>query len=196
MEPPMRIKRRPARGSRVLSSEGRSAPSRTWNRAQQGGMFVRYYVELPVHVDRVERRLTASPASWLPGIADQSQARGRRLLTEVGLGDRLRLVERVLLEVGRPTRFPSKLVLPLHWRAEGGEALFPVLDADLEVARLTPAITQLSISARYTPPLGALGSTIDHAVLHRVAEATVKDFVDRVATVLLEGARPLRQASG
>ena len=159
-------------------------------------MFVRYYMELPVHVDRVERRLMASPASWLPGIADQAQARGRRLLVEVGLGDRLRVGKRVLMEVGRPTRFPSKLALPLHWRAEGGEALFPVLDADLEVARLTPTITQLSISARYTPPLGALGSTIDRAVLHRVAEATLKDFVDRVAASLLDDAHLLRRASG
>jgi hypothetical protein len=159
-------------------------------------MFVRYYVELPIPVDRVETRLMASPATWLPGIADQAQTRGRRLLTEVGMGDRLRLAKRVLLEVGQPTRFPSKLVLPLHWRAEGAGDLFPVLDADLEVARLTPAITQLSISARYTPPLGALGSTIDRAVLHRVAEATVKDFVDRVAAALLDGAHLLRQASG
>jgi hypothetical protein len=159
-------------------------------------MFVRYYVELPVHVDRVEARLTASPDTWLPGIADQAQARGRRLLTEVGLGDRLRVVKRVLLDVGRPTRFPSKLVLPLRWRAEGAEVLFPVLDADLEVARLTPAITQLSISARYTPPLGALGAAIDRAALHRVAEATMKDFVDRVAAALLDGAHLLRQASG
>ena len=159
-------------------------------------MFVRYYVELPIRVDRVEARLMASPATWLPGIADQAQGRGRRLLTEVGLGDRLRVAKRVLLEVGRPTRFPSKLVLPLHWRAEGGEALFPVLDADLEVAQLTPAITQLSISARYTPPLGAVGSTIDRALLHRVAEATVKDFVDRVAAALLDGAHLRRQVSG
>jgi hypothetical protein len=159
-------------------------------------MFVRYYVELPVHVDRVEARLMASPASWLPGIADQAEARGRRLVTEVGLGDRLRVAKRVLLEIGHPTRFPSKLVLPVHWRAEGGEGLFPVLDADLEVARLTPTITQLSISARYTPPLGALGSSIDRAVLHRVAEATVKDFMDRVAAALLDGADLLRQASG
>jgi hypothetical protein len=71
-----------------------------------------------------------------------------------------------------------------------------VLDADLEVARLTPTITQLSISARYAPPLGAIGSAIDRALLHRVAEATVKDFMDRVAAALLDGAHLLRRASG
>ncbi len=43
---------------------------------------------------------------------------------------------------------------------------------------------ELSISARYTPPLGAFGRVLDRAVLHRVAEATVKDFLDRAAQIL------------
>jgi hypothetical protein len=152
-------------------------------------MFVRYYVELPVHIDGIEARLTASPASWLPTIAVDAHAHGQRLLAEVGFGEELRVTKRVFLEVGRPVRLPSKLVLPLHWRAEGAEKLFPDLDADLEVARLTPGTTQLSISARYVPPLGALGSTIDRALLHRIAEATMKDFLDQIATTLLDGVR-------
>ena len=77
---------------------------------------MRYYVELPVHIDRIEARLMASPASWLPAIADDAHAHGQRLLTEVGFGKELRVAKRVLLEVGRPVRLPSKLVLPLHWR--------------------------------------------------------------------------------
>jgi hypothetical protein len=58
--------------------------------------------------------------------------------------------------------------------------VFPALDADLEVARLEDSRCQLAISARYEPPLGAIGRAIDRAVLARVAEATVKDFLDRV----------------
>ena len=49
--------------------------------------------------------------------------------------------------------------------------------------------TQVAISARYTPPLGALGRAIDRAVLHRVAEATLKDFMDRLRAALLDPAR-------
>ena len=52
------------------------------------------------------------------------------------------------------------------------------------MAALTPAASQLSISARYTPPLGSVGAAIDRAVLHRVAEATLKDFLDRIAEAL------------
>ena len=64
--------------------------------------------------------------------------------------------------------------------------MFPALDADLEVAPLGTGSTQLSISARYVPPLGKIGRLIDRAVLSRVAEATVKDFLDRVAFAVTE----------
>ena len=37
------------------------------------------------------------------------------------------------------------------------------------------------MSARYVPPFGVVGRAIDRAVLSRVAEATLKDFLDRVA---------------
>jgi hypothetical protein len=80
---------------------------------------------------------------------------------------------------------PSRTILPLRWRAAGGQGRFPALDADLEVAPLGASATQLSISARYVPPMGAVGRAMDRALLHRVAEATVKDFLDRVADALL-----------
>ena len=61
-----------------------------------------------------------------------------------------------------------------------GETLLPKLEADLEVGALGPARTQLAIGVRYRPPLGRLGRVADRVLLHRVAEATVKDFPDRV----------------
>ena len=57
-------------------------------------------------------------------------------------------------------------------------------EADLEVAALGPDRTQLSISGRYRTPLGLLGRAMDRALLHRVAEATVKDFLDRAGEAL------------
>ena len=48
-----------------------------------------------------------------------------------------------------------------------------------------PDRAQLAMSARYVPPLGAVGRTIDRALLSRVAEATVKDFLDRVADAIM-----------
>ena len=48
--------------------------------------------------------------------------------------------------------------------------------------------TQLAISARYEPPFGAIGRLVDRAVLHRVAEATLKDFLDRVGMAVTAAA--------
>src|SRR5262249_33325982 len=94
-----------------------------------------------------------------------------------------RIDKQVELEFGEPIRVPGKTVLPMAWRPARLEALFPRLDADIEVGELGPERTQLSISARYTPPLGAVGRALDRALLHRVAEATVRDFLDRVAVL-------------
>ena len=110
------------------------------------------------------------------------------LLAEIGLGERARLTHRVMVELGEPMRFPSRTVVPLRWRPTTGSRLLPALDADVEVAPLTPESTQLSMSARYVPPWGALGSAVDRALLHRVAEATVKDFLDRVGVTLTASA--------
>jgi hypothetical protein len=53
------------------------------------------------------------------------------------------------------------------------------------------------MSARYVPPLGAVGRTIDRALLSRVAEATVKDFLDRVADAIMsERAAPTLGTNG
>jgi hypothetical protein len=90
----------------------------------------------------------------------------------------------VIVEVGQPLRRHTTTLLPIRWRPASAAGLIPELDGDLEVAALTPAASQLSISARYSPPLGSVGAAIDRALLHRVAEATLKDFLDRIAEAL------------
>jgi hypothetical protein len=74
-----------------------------------------------------------------------------------------------------------KTLLPVSWRPAHAEALLPAMDAEIEVAPMGSAHTQLAMTARYTPPFGLIGRVADRALLHRVAEATIKDFLDRVA---------------
>jgi len=145
-------------------------------------MFIRYYLDLSLPFEEVEGGLLADPEVWLPGVAREAEDRGEQLLGEVGfsLDDNRRLSKEVHIELGPPYRMPGKTLLPLSWKATGAERLFPSLDADLEIAALGRSRTQLSISARYRPPLGVVGKALDRALLHRVAEATIKDFMDRV----------------
>ena len=74
--------------------------------------------------------------------------------------------------------------LPLTWEPVGLEGVLPRLDATLELGALGADRTQLAISARYRPPLGVVGQAMDRVLLHRVAEATLKDFLDRLGSAI------------
>jgi hypothetical protein len=158
-------------------------------------MFARYFVELPVPHERVERMLTDEPRAWLHGIATEANLRGDRLLAEVGFGEEVRIARQVAIELRAPLRLPTKTVLPLRWTATGHSGLFPSLDADLEIAPLGQDRCQLSMSARYVPPLGALGRAIDRALLFRVAEATIKNFLDQIRDGIIRAVSPENEAS-
>ena len=149
-------------------------------------MFARYFVELPLDASEIEAILAHEPEALLQPIARHATHRGDRLLADVGFGDAVRVERSVAIQLRAPVRTSSKTILPFSWRATGTTAgLFPTMEADLEVASLGPSVTQLAISARYSPPLGAVGRMLDRAVLHRVAEATIKDFLDHLGGVVL-----------
>jgi hypothetical protein len=77
-------------------------------------MFLRYYVELDLPTERVEPALLESPSSWLPALVDGAVERAEPLLAEVGVGSNgLRVAKRVVVRLGQPIKFPSKLSLPM-----------------------------------------------------------------------------------
>jgi hypothetical protein len=41
-------------------------------------------------------------------------------------------------------------------------------------------VTRLTVCGMYEPPLGSLGKQLDDALLHRVAEATVKELAESI----------------
>jgi hypothetical protein len=148
-------------------------------------MFLRYFIQLPLPAQQVEQALLASPATWLPHLADQAGTRGEALLAEVGIGPAGRgLRKRVQVELGPVVRQPSRTTLAMTWAPTGAGALFPVLEAELEVGALGAGRTQLALNASYRPPLGTVGHAIDRALLHRVAEATIKDFLDQTGQAI------------
>jgi hypothetical protein len=148
-------------------------------------MFIRYYIELSLPVATVEQALVNSLAGWLSAMAGEAQARGDGLLGEVGVGPLgAQLRRQVRIRLGEPVQFPSMTSLPLTWEPVGLEGVLPHLDANLELGSLGEDRTQLAISARYRPPLGVVGRAVDRVLLHRVAEATLKDFLDRLGQAI------------
>jgi hypothetical protein len=74
--------------------------------------------------------------------------------------------------------------LKLEWAATSAPRLFPLMKADLLVYPLTATETQLDFSGRYEPPFGWLGTAVNAAIGHRIAEASVDRFVGEVAEYL------------
>ena len=76
-------------------------------------------------------------------------------------------------------------VLALRWQAAGpGGRLFPALDADTSLTPAEERSARLSLAGVYRLPLDALGAGLDRAVFHKVADATVRSLLARVADVL------------
>jgi hypothetical protein len=148
-------------------------------------MLIRYFGEISAPFEIVEYAILQAPEEWIPGLMRDTERDREALLSEVGVGvTEERSEPRAEVRFGEPLRLRAKTILPMRWKPSSAWPLFPELESDLEVAALGPSRTQLSVNARYTPPLGKVGSVIDRALLHRVAEATVKDFVDRVRAAL------------
>ena len=74
--------------------------------------------------------------------------------------------------------------LELQWEAAKRPHLFPCMKAEFSIYPLTGSETQLDFSGEYVPPLGTLGSLLDTFIGHKVAEASVHEFVADVAAYL------------
>ncbi len=73
----------------------------------------------------------------------------------------------------------------MRWEAIGpGGALFPALDADI---KLTPAgedAIMLMVAGIYRPPLAGLGTGLDQAIMHRVAQSTIRAFTHHIGAAI------------
>jgi len=74
--------------------------------------------------------------------------------------------------------------LPLRLEATGPSAMFPRLDADLDITSLEDGRTQLTMLGSYATPLGRVGVMADRMLLHRLAEKALQGLLDRIATLL------------
>jgi hypothetical protein len=139
----------------------------------------------------VQADLATGAEKWMPDMAKEANGHGERLLSELGfnLGKR-RIGRRIVVEIGPPTTTAGLMFLPIRWRSATETGLFPTLEGVLEAVALGSAMTQLGLSANYTPPLGIIGKIADRALFHRVAEVTVNDFLKRIGERLERAESP------
>ena len=121
---------------------------------------------------------------------------GRSQLAKVGvkLGD-IPIYKHVRLQVGNSylAEHRESVMLAVSWTAVGGPPLFPRMEGTLHADPYGSQSTRLTLNARYDPPMGALGRLIDRALMHRLAQSTMDDFVLRLAAALTDELRRDRE---
>lgn len=147
-------------------------------------MFVYYYIQIPRPVDEVEPRFRSfftSFDSW----AESAYRDGEDLRASISVGKGPGVVAKtVRLHAKDPVTTDTDTTVPIVWEATGATGLFPKMEGYLILASVGPDHTQLSFRGNYDPPLGALGRALDKVLMHRLAESSVKGFVDRIGSAL------------
>jgi hypothetical protein len=150
-------------------------------------MFVRDEVRVDVGLEVARDRL-AKLDSWFLTASDYAYGEGMAGLSRVGPRGPVPGISRLAeTRLQNLTPRDGRAGLALRWEARGpGGRLFPVLDADLTLTPAGENAAVLALVGAYRPPLGGLGAELDRLLLHRVAEATIRNFLERVATALAQ----------
>lgn len=150
-------------------------------------MLVSDFAQIDRPFDAIRDELVASGSAWLGELLVAAYEEGERLSLKVisSIGP-LRVSKRVWAELGEMEVKPDRVTQPLRWRATGTTGLFPAMVADLEITPMGPSMTSISFMGRYVPPLGPLGREVDRVLLHRLAQASVRALLERVAGRLAE----------
>ncbi|MDA8318136.1 MAG: hypothetical protein M0010_23650 [Actinomycetota bacterium] len=149
-------------------------------------VFLRDFVDVDQPQQLVSERL-ATGQSWFGRLASAAGDDTESHLVRLGLtalGDLDLVTREVRVRMGTPTLLEGGVVVPLRWEDGRRPNLFPVLDGNLEVASVGPGQSRLILHASYRPPFDGVGRAIDRALLHRVAESTVRSFLRKVAETL------------
>jgi len=149
-------------------------------------MFVQHSVHINGSFEVCSARLARDPKSWFPHLGDQAT---------YTVGPRIAGVpfkKRVHVEAGEPVKLGDWIEVPVTWRATYITGLFPVMVGKVELVAVDLDVTRLTVCGMYEPPLGRFGKHVDDALLHRVAEATVKELAEAIAKVIESGV-PLEQ---
>jgi len=155
-------------------------------------MFLYDFIQVDVPFEDVRARVLEGGASWLTAIATATYTNGQTAIVEVGPESHPRIRKEVVIVLEGVYENDGFIRVPFHWRATGIPGLFPTLDGDIEVARLGDGRTHICLMGRYSPPLSAIGRVLDRMVFHHLAEGTVRSFLQRLGSALLETPAPVQ----
>ncbi len=141
---------------------------------------------VPGEADLVAEAFRGDPGQWLPQPAEDAGLERWLLRLDVG-----RFSRPVLASVGPPWQLGEMTWRVLSWEplGEDGESLpldrvLPVFHGEIGLREVDSPT--LVMQGAYDPPLGRMGRQLDSALLHRLADRTVRELVVAVAKRLSE----------
>ena len=141
-------------------------------------MYIKHTVHIPHPIDACVAAVARGPRTWFPDLEDDSSSRvGVKV---AGIAVR----KRVAVELGSLIKDGSWAEVPITWKATAARPFFPSFSGKVQLAPVDPMVTRLTLSGMYKPPLGRLGMELDEAVMHSVAEATVKGLAESISRQL------------
>ncbi|MHB8244215.1 MAG: Rrf2 family transcriptional regulator [Acidimicrobiales bacterium] len=147
-------------------------------------------VQVEVAASAIAVKLRSGEA-WLVSQLRAASAEGEATRVRVGPGGPAWFGKTVNVHLGEPQGADDGLVLALSWEATGPSALFPRFEGELRLSGVDAERSELVITGRYRPPLGAAGQALDGALLAHVARATIRALLRRMAAVLEEAQESL-----
>lgn len=148
-------------------------------------MLVRYFTQVDAPHWHVEATLSNLVAQ-LTGSAEHAYREGEELRQRLQPID-IAPAKEVLLRIGTARIRRDGVAYPITWRATGPTGLFPRMTAELVVSPVGSDQASVVFEGTYDPPLGILGEAIDRTLLNRLAEMTVKSWVDDVVETTESG---------
>jgi hypothetical protein len=131
-------------------------------------VHVQHSVHIGHPIKKVSDAMLADPAKWFPKSVG------------VHLGG-VPVRKRVTVEFGDPVTTSTWAVIPISWKPTFARKLLPVMNGKVGLAPVSKEETRLTVSGMYQPPLGRLGEQLDEALMHNVAEGTVKELAEQIA---------------
>jgi len=155
------------------------------------GKSIRVYDYVNRPYDEVKRALSANAAEVFRNATKSAAGKASSVASELHVGFAgIEVSTDIAITIvsiessERTVAAPESTRIKLDWEAAEMPRLFPLMHAELAVYPLTAKETQLDLSGTYEPPLGVIGSVIDAAVGHRIAEASVHHFIKDIARYL------------
>jgi hypothetical protein len=147
------------------------------------------YVNCPYNV--VRERITADALNVFRNATKVAAQRANSVASElhvniagIEVGTDIAISIGTIEETPRSASVSPRTRIEIEWQAAKMPRLFPFMKAELFLYPLTSTETQLDFVGNYEPPMGVIGSVMDAVAGHRIAEASVHQFIKDVSAYL------------